>query len=43
MLTKDLLGLGEQIHGCDACACVCCELRHFPDPMKSSEIASPLN
>lgn len=31
MLTKDLFGGGgSQIHGCDACACVCCELKHFP-------------
>lgn len=37
MLTKDVLG-GAQIHGCDACACVRCELKHFPE---SSEIDSP--
>lgn len=30
---KDLLG-GAQIHGCDAYACFCRELKHFADPMK---------
>lgn len=29
MLTKELLGEWEQIYGCDACACVCCELKKF--------------
>lgn len=37
------MGRGKQIYGCDACACICCELKVFSDPMKSSEIAFSLN